>query len=86
LPPNRRIGGDVESAVNGCWIGFQGGAPDLEHDGLDDPRPEHENAANQRNRTQSERDAAADQYHTGKDERRRNEPEEARVFDGSIAF
>jgi hypothetical protein len=58
----------------------------MEHNGLDDPGPDHQNAADERNRTQASRDAAGDKNDTRKHERNRNDPEELRVFDGSVAF
>ena len=60
--------------------------PDTEHNGLDDPGPEHQNTADHRNRTQSGREASCDEDDTRKHERRRDDPEEPRVFDGYVAF
>jgi hypothetical protein len=64
----------------------QGDAPDAKHDGLHDPGPEQQEAADQRNRTQTGYDAAGDKRHAYDNECRRNDPEVARVLDGSIAF
>jgi hypothetical protein len=74
------------SVMIGCGSRVQGCAPDAKHDGLDDTGPKQQNPANHRNRTQPGSDAAGDKDHARDYERRRNDPEVARVFDGSIAF
>ncbi len=73
------------SGVIGCGISVQGRMPDAKHDDLDDPRPEQQNAAEQRDRTQPG-NAAGDEDDTANDQRDRNDPEESREFDGYIAF
>ena len=75
----------IASGMIGCGRRVQGDAPDAKHDGLHDPRPEQQEAADQRNRTQTGYDAAGDKRHSYDNERRRNDPEVARVLDGSIA-
>ena len=65
---------------------IKGALPDTEHNGLNDPRPDHQNAADQRYWSQSGRDAASDEDDTRKHERRCDDPEEPRVFNGSVAF
>lgn len=64
----------------------QGTVPDTKNNSLDDPRPQHQNPADQRYWTQSGRDAASDEDDTRKHEHRRNDPEELRVFDGCVTF
>jgi hypothetical protein len=76
----------IASGVIGCGSRVQGDAPDAKHDGLHDPGPEQQEAADQRNWTQTGYDAAGDKRHASDDERSRNDPEVARVLDGSIAF
>jgi hypothetical protein len=60
--------------------------PDPEHDGFDDPGPQHQYAADQRDRTQPGGAAAGDEDGTPNHKYRRDDPEEPRVFDGYIAF
>jgi hypothetical protein len=74
------------SGLIGSISRAQGRAPDAEDDGLDDSRPKQQNAANECNWTQTDHRAARDEYETPEHHRRRNDPEEPRVFDGSIAF
>jgi hypothetical protein len=76
----------IASGVIGCGSRVQGDAPDAKHDGLHDPGPEQQEAADQCNWTQTGYDAAGDKRHASDDERSRNDPEVARVLDGSIAF
>ncbi|MDF2757533.1 MAG: hypothetical protein K0R44_3320 [Thermomicrobiales bacterium] len=83
---DRCSGSSIASVLTGCGIRVQSRAPDAKHDGLDDTGPEQQNAADHRNRTEPGGDAAGDKYHAHDDERRRNNPEVARVFDGTIAF
>jgi hypothetical protein len=84
--PDRRSGFDRGPSL--IWRGFgaEGRVPDTEHNGFDDPGPEHQNATNQRDGAQASRAAADDQEETPYHERRRNDPEESRVLDNSIAF
>jgi len=65
---------------------IQGRAPDAEHDGFDNPGPEHQSAADKRDRTEPGRDATRHKGEARDDKRCRDDPEEPRVFDGYFAF
>jgi hypothetical protein len=60
--------------------------PNTEHNGLDDPGPEHQGAADKRDRTEPDRQTAGDKDDTDDHERCRDDPEEPRVFDRYVAF
>ena len=83
---DRCSGISIASGLIGSRSRAQGRAPDAEDDGLDDSGPEQQNAADECNWTQPGHRAARDEDDTPDHERRRNDPEEPRVFDGSIAF
>jgi hypothetical protein len=70
----------------GRRVRTQGGAPNTEHNGLDDPGPEQQGAANKRDRTEPDRHATGDKDEPDDHERCRDDPEEPRVFDRYIAF
>jgi hypothetical protein len=73
--PDRRSGFDRGPSL--IWRGFgaEGRVPDTEHNGLDDPGPEHECAADERDRAQPNRHTADDKDDTNDHERRRDDPE-----------
>jgi hypothetical protein len=74
------------SDVIGCGSSVEGCAPDVKHDRLHDTGPKQQNAADHCHRTQSGHYAAGDEYGAHDHERRRNDPEGARVLDRSFAF
>jgi hypothetical protein len=75
----------VPNAI-GDRIRAQGRTPNTEHNGLDDPGPEHQYTADERDRTEPDRNTTGDKDHTDDHERCRDDPEKPRVFDRYFAF
>jgi hypothetical protein len=86
LLADRCYGISIASGPIGSISRAQGRAPDAKDNGLDDSRPKQQNAANECNRTQTGDCAARNKYEAPEHHRRRNDPEEPRVFDGFITF
>ena len=72
--------------ATGDRIRAQGRTPYTEHNGLDDPGPEHQRTADERDRTEPDRNTTGDEDDTDAHERCRDDPEEPRVFDRCFAF
>jgi hypothetical protein len=75
----------VPDAIGGA-IRAQDRTPYPEHNGLDDPGPEHQRTTDKRDRTEPDCNATGDEDDTDDHERCRDDPEEPRVFDRCFAF